>query len=124
MIPGAALAATVRRLRCNELQDAAPGMRADTVDDLRDEFAIWCHRSTGAQNFDSWQAAWNTWAGVSLSRPIGSVRIYPRSCPDCAGRRYSRRTLTACLACLGGTRRPPAVIVTVRWLQPSGDEPA
>lgn len=123
MIPTAVLVATIRRLRHNELLDAAPRLRADTLDDLRDDFALWCHRAAAVQNFGSWQAAWNAWSRVSHLRPIGTVRVQPRTCPDCAGRRYSRRTFTACRTCIGGTRRPPAVIVTTRWIQPSDEQP-
>lgn len=111
----AGLVSLIRRLPAAQLHDAAPGLRADLAHDLREEFASWVARQHHP-DFGSWQEAWNRWARVARDRRVGTVTVSPRVCPECRGRRFNTRTFQLGLTCCGGTRRPPSVPVTARWL--------
>lgn len=63
--------------------------------------------------YDTWQQAWNAWAGATPER-AGLVTVPRTRCPDCGGRRYRLRhgRPGVCVTCLNGVR---PVRTTALW---------
>ena len=94
----------ISRIPHNTLAQALPHMRPfDHGREVREAFLSWavCQR---AENFASWEAAWNRWTRATAQR-AGQVSLTV-TCPDCRGRGFGIRTGTAklCTRCIGRRR--------------------
>jgi hypothetical protein len=117
MLTPPALMQTIRQLPAAQFYATTRGLRADTVRDLREQFARWAYSAARRQQLATWQEAWNAFTGATQTNP-GRIAVQPAVCPDCNGRRFSARTMQMCLNCYAGSRRPPAVTVLARWVEP------
>lgn len=114
-MPNGATVQQIHALPFSVLAQAVPSRRPfDVGDELRQEFARWVLGQ--AQQFDSWQSAWNCWTGAS---PVRAGRLDLRiRCPNCHGRRLALHhgQFGPCMACVA--RGSIHVRATTIWLPP------
>ncbi len=116
------LSRQVRQLPIGLLAQAFPQLRPfnrDEADDVRAAFTAWLSRNPEHQD-STWREAFNAWSGATPEH-VGRVQFTRSRCPDCRGRRFTRRG-TVCSLCIGGRGlRPVTTIVLHQSDAPAGE---
>ncbi|MFV8142252.1 hypothetical protein ACNQR7_32195 [Mycolicibacterium senegalense] len=110
-----ALANAIHAIPFQALATALPDFRPfnDVHYELRREFASWTLANRA--EFDTWQDAFNAWAGATPNRP-GRITLTVK-CPRCHGRLYAIQhgRVGPCMNCHG--RRNITLVSAARYQQ-------